>query len=147
MLLQALGKADALLSFHTKGFDASEWCGQEIGFALGRGIPVVPIMVDVPPGGFVGALQAGKWKADDAKAVAGTIFNTLAQYQEAAKQLGDALSRELKFAGSWDRAFFLVQCLNACGPLSDDAMRSVRLAQAVNDQAVGSIEGSGLLAP
>ena len=61
VLMEALRSMDALLSFHSRGFRESEWCGQEIGFALGRGVPVISVMDGEVPAGFLSAVQGARW--------------------------------------------------------------------------------------
>lgn len=55
---QALQTMDILLALLTQDFNDSEWTDQEVGFALGRGIPVVPIKLGRNPYGFIGKYQA-----------------------------------------------------------------------------------------
>lgn len=38
-----LASCDALVAFMDDGFHASQWCDQEVGWALGRNIPVLPV--------------------------------------------------------------------------------------------------------
>lgn len=54
----ALESMDVLLALVTEGFKESDWTVQEIGFALGKGVPVVAIRNGMDPFGFFGKLQA-----------------------------------------------------------------------------------------
>ena len=47
-----------------KGIKESDWCDQEIGVALGRDIPVIPVRVELDPYGLAGIFQALPWAAD-----------------------------------------------------------------------------------
>jgi hypothetical protein len=137
VLLDSLDTMDALLSFHSKGFRDSEWCAQEVGFAFGLGVPVIPVLHGELPCGFESAVQGIKWKADSAKEVAAKIVTILQDDEDTAIALGDALARELKFAGSFDYSDFCVAALGKCGELSDKARRSIELALLLNDQVRG----------
>ena len=55
----------------TDGSDKSFWMNQEIGFALGKDIPIVCVKVGTQdPKGFIGSKQALKASADDIASVA-----------------------------------------------------------------------------
>lgn len=55
---KALRSTDIFLAFITEDFFRSEWANQEIGFAVARGIPIIPLMVsDVLPKGFLSEIQ------------------------------------------------------------------------------------------
>jgi len=54
----ALESMDVLLALVTEGFKDSDWTVQEIGFALGKGVPVVAIRNGMDPFGFFGKWQA-----------------------------------------------------------------------------------------
>jgi hypothetical protein len=55
---RALRTCHALAAYVTPDFHGSWWTDQEVGWALGRGVPVIPISVGVQPYGFIGAIQA-----------------------------------------------------------------------------------------
>jgi hypothetical protein len=54
----ALESMDVLLALVTEGFKESDWTVQEVGFALGKGVPVVAIRNGMDPFGFFGKWQA-----------------------------------------------------------------------------------------
>jgi hypothetical protein len=54
----ALHTMDALTAILMDGFKESNWCDQEIGFALGKGVLIIPIKKDINPYGFIGKYQA-----------------------------------------------------------------------------------------
>ena len=56
-ILRALGSMDALLALITPGFADSDWTDQEVGFALGRGVPIIPVRLGKDPYGFIGGYQ------------------------------------------------------------------------------------------
>jgi TIR domain len=63
---RALRTCHALAAYVTPDFHGSLWTDQEVGWALGRGVPVIPISAGVQPYGFFGAIQAiqaGQWGA------------------------------------------------------------------------------------
>ena len=56
----SLRSCDAMAIFLHKGFHESLWCDQEVGFALARRVPVLPISFDIMPYGFISKFQLQK---------------------------------------------------------------------------------------
>jgi hypothetical protein len=54
----ALKTCDALIAFITSDFRKSAWCDQEVGWALGRGLVMIPVRLPDDPHGFAGSIQA-----------------------------------------------------------------------------------------
>lgn len=54
----ALSSMDAFVALLTKNFHESDWTDQEVGFALGRGVPVICVKLGLNPYGFIGKFQA-----------------------------------------------------------------------------------------
>ena len=81
-LREALRTAHALVGLVHPGFGASPWAQQELGWALGRGIPVLMFRLGEDPGGFQGRIQAATVQLDDTVAVASAIFRWLASCPE-----------------------------------------------------------------
>lgn len=53
----ALRSMDAFAALLVDGFKTSNWCDQEVGFAVARGVPVVPVRLGQDPYGFIGRIQ------------------------------------------------------------------------------------------
>ena len=49
---------DVFVSLHTEGFSKSHWCQQEVGYAVARPIPIIPVRFDEIPDGFIQKNQA-----------------------------------------------------------------------------------------
>jgi len=67
-----------LLAYVTKEFHASRWTDQEVGWALGRGVPLVPINAGSQPYGFFGAIQAVQRGQLTAWQLSMTVFRAIA---------------------------------------------------------------------
>jgi hypothetical protein len=65
----ALASCHALVAFITEDFRDSAWCDQEVGWALGRGLVVIPVSVEADPHGFAGSVQAVPARAGEAPTV------------------------------------------------------------------------------
>lgn len=55
---RALFSMDVLVALMTPDFADSNWTDQEVGIAIGRSIPVIPIRMGTDPYGFIGKIQA-----------------------------------------------------------------------------------------
>jgi hypothetical protein len=55
---RALYAMDAFIAIHTKGFSASFWTQQEIGFAVARGVKIISFEMGEVPTGFISKRQA-----------------------------------------------------------------------------------------
>ncbi len=56
---RALQTMDFFISLHCDGFSNSVWCQQEVGYAVARGVKIIPLKFDGKenPGGFIGKYQ------------------------------------------------------------------------------------------
>jgi hypothetical protein len=75
----ALFSMDILIALMTEDFHDSKWTDQEVGVAVGRHIPIIPVKIGTDPYGFIGKYQALPCTWEDipkiAKAILGIILN------------------------------------------------------------------------
>jgi len=62
----ALSTMDAFVAIMTDDFHDSDWTDQEVGFAFGRGVPIISVKLGKDPYGFIGKFQALKCSLDNA---------------------------------------------------------------------------------
>jgi hypothetical protein len=74
---KALHTMDALTAILMEGFKESNWCDQEIGFAVGKDVLIIPIRRDLDPYGFIGKYQAIQGNHTTVQEVAKKVFNTI----------------------------------------------------------------------
>jgi hypothetical protein len=67
----------ALAALITPDFHASRWTDQEIGWALGRGVLVVPVRLGADPYGLAGKVQGVSGSLEKPKTLASSLVNTL----------------------------------------------------------------------
>lgn len=138
----ALRSCHALVGLLHHGLRESEWCDQEIGFALGRGVPAIPIHFDLYPYGFFGSVQAiinaGK---QEPKAIARRLVLILLHDKRTAEALTEAVVEQLANARSFDQANALSALLASEAPLlrTDQAER-LRQAEKVNIELEGAFD-------
>ena len=71
----ALSTCDALVALLHPGFHESKWTDQEIGFVMGRPMPVFSIFLGETPYGFIGKTQAFNGAGNTPIALAREIFD------------------------------------------------------------------------
>jgi nucleoside 2-deoxyribosyltransferase len=132
----ALHSCDALVALLHDGFRESDWCDQEVGFALGRGVPVVPLHFDLYPYGFFGSVQAIRNAGtQEVKALARDLTLILVQDKRTADKLTMAVVEQLADATSFDQANRLSSLLaNEAPLLTQDQADRLRTAKKTNTQ-------------
>lgn len=99
----ALRTMDALVAIISPEFTSSAWCDQEVGFALGKGKFVLPIMLGATPYGFIGKIQG--LKSSDYKKtsdIAQKIIEILLQNELSSPRMTEVLVEKLVKSGGWD---------------------------------------------
>ncbi len=117
----ALSEMEALAALLTDGFHESAWTDQEIGYALGRGIPVISLRRDLDPYGFIAKEQAINARQRSVAQVAHDIALTLRRHRETREGMGRALAARLARSSSWTRSERTVGLLEEVAPLSEIA--------------------------
>lgn len=87
----ALSTCDALVALLNPDFHASNWTDQEIGFAMGRGVPVFAIRFGHDPYGFIGRFQAFEGNKKTAAALAGELFDAYRKHKQTQQRMSNAV--------------------------------------------------------
>jgi hypothetical protein len=75
---KALATMEIMLAFVTDDFHDGFWTNQEIGYALGKQIPIIPVKLErADPMGFIGKVQALRGRLDDPQASASAVFDVI----------------------------------------------------------------------
>ncbi len=136
----ALHSCDALAGLLHQGFRESDWCDQEVGIALGRGVAVVPVQFDLLPYGFFGSVQAVTNAASQQpKTLAMNLVKVLLKDKRTSEKLTAAIVDELAHATSFDQANKLSRMLaQDASLLSREQAEQLRRAEKENDQLQGA---------
>lgn len=73
----ALHTMDALAAILMEGFRESNWCDQEVGFAVGKDVLIIPVRKGLDPYGFIGKYQGIQALNKTVGEVAEQIFFTI----------------------------------------------------------------------
>jgi hypothetical protein len=137
----ALHSCDALTALLHQGFKESSWCDQEVGFALGRGVPVVPMKIHLDPYGFFGLVQAISPGTRKPKDVARELVDIHLNDKRTSEVLTEAIVRRLMEAQSFDQANGLAKLLSEKPErVTRDQMTRLRKAQKENGQVESAFD-------
>lgn len=100
----ALATCDALVSLLHEDFHLSNWTDQEIGFAMGRGVPVFSVKFDQDPYGFIGRFQAFNGTGKSPTSLARELFEAYRRNKQTQPQMAEVLIRLLEGSGSFAAA-------------------------------------------
>lgn len=98
----ALSTCDSLVALLHPDFHLSDWTDQEIGFAMGRSVPVFAVSFDHEPYGFIQRFQA--FKAKSSGALARDLFDAYRRHNQTQHRMGQILVQLFEDSGSFDQA-------------------------------------------
>jgi hypothetical protein len=102
----ALATCDALAALVTKDLINSPYCDQEIGFAMGRRIVVIPIRQEADPHGFFAKYHGAPGDRGPYAhwTIADGVFDALVRNPKTKDKMGPAIARRYCTSQSFDRA-------------------------------------------
>jgi hypothetical protein len=130
---EALGTMDALAALLTTDFHQSNWTDQEIGFAMGRGILVIPLRYDYDPYGFIGKYQGYAIRGKKVDKVTQDIVSILATHQSTSLRMAQALVRRLEEANNWESSKRTITLLEECVQFDEDLL--TRLEKTIKENS------------
>lgn len=116
----ALKSMNALAALVTTDFHASSWTDQEVGWALGRGVLVMPVRVGADPLGFAGHIQGVSGALDQPKALAASVVGTLLLNPQTHYEMRRALVLAFRDAQSYVAAQALRKIIVTVSDFTDD---------------------------
>ena len=100
----ALKSMHALAALITSDFHASAWTDQEIGWALGRGVPVMSVRMGADPRGFAGHVQAVSGALERPQFLASSLVGALLRHPRTRHEMKHALVAAVRDAPSFKAA-------------------------------------------
>lgn len=132
----ALETMEVMLAFLTNDFHESDWTNQEVGFALGKGIPIICLKVgDKDPSGFLGAKQALKGNYNEIEKSAPEIQKTLMKEVASANRVKDILIEAFLSATNFNDAITGFERLSeTTDQITDEQFARIIKGYSQNDQ-------------
>lgn len=140
-ITNGLDTMEIMLAFVTDGFHESAWTNQEIGYALGRNIPVISLKLqNEDPKGFVGNIQALKGRLENPEASVKDIYKLLSERLGNNRRLQDALVTAFVQSTNYDETKLrFIRLEGVTESLTDDDLSKIIQGYQDNNQLHNSI--------
>jgi hypothetical protein len=130
----ALRSMHGLLALIMPDFHASPWTDQEIGWAFGRGVLVVPVRLGADPYGFAGKLQGISGSLEQPEVLAKGVFETLLANSQTHGEVRRAFSRAFCASGSFGQSILLCDYIPKIADFTDEEREAMKDACQSNSQ-------------
>ena len=139
-ILKGLETMEVMLAFLTDDFDQSTFCNQEIGYALGRRVPIIPLKLQkAAPPGFISSDQALRGTVDYAADSAPEVYKLLVDKLGQRTRLQPLLIDLFVKSSTWAEANARFDRLDEHAiELTDEEEKIIAEAFNSNDQLYGS---------
>jgi hypothetical protein len=132
---KALRTMDALAAIVTPDFHGSNWTDQEVGFALGRDVYVLPIRKGKDPYGFIGEVQGLQGEGKYVPAVADEVFLALTRHPKTRERMHEVLVKAFEECAAGHQAVGTFKLIERAGTLSKPLLRRLEAAVTNNRNA------------
>ncbi|NGP51972.1 toll/interleukin-1 receptor domain-containing protein [Thioalkalivibrio sp. XN8] len=135
-ILNGLATMEVMLVLLSDRFHESVWTNQEVGFALGRGIPIICLKIgNLNPKGFLSAHQAMKRKPEELELAASDILKSLLGEVRQAGRVKEVLIEAFISSGSYHDAIAnLKRLTETTDKLTESDFDLIAKGYAENDQ-------------
>jgi hypothetical protein len=131
----ALRSMHAVCALITEDFCESQWCDQEVGYGLGRGVPVISVKYEKPPHGLMAENQAVAGNLSAPKECALKIFDVLFKQEQLSPVLIEGIVQSLEAAPNFAGAIASMKRMAAIEKnLSKEQILRMLAAARDNDQ-------------
>jgi len=134
----ALATCEALIALLRSDFHASNWTDQEIGFAMGRGVPTYSVRLGQDPYGFIGRFQAFNGNGKSAGQLARELFDAYRKNKETQRRMSEIVVGLFEQSGSFAEAKTYAGYLEALEIWEPSFSARVRAAATSNSQIAES---------
>lgn len=125
---KALRTMDALAAILTPDFHNSNWTDQEIGWALGRDVYVLPIRKGKDPYGFFGEVQGIQGDGKSVPNVADEVFQALTRHPKTRERIHEVLVKMFEESAAGHEAVTNFKLIERAGTLSRPLLRRLGAA-------------------
>lgn len=146
---RALFSMDALVALLSKDYHDSDWTDQEVGVAIGRGVPLIAIRLGTDPYGLMGRRQGlGGCGWDNPNSIAVKVFQLLYKHLPDKSRLFECALSAYRASDSYaDSAWKVEHLLSLFESLTADQADRIVDAWRANGQNKNSFKGMALLQP
>ncbi len=130
----ALRSMHALAPLLTPDFHPSNWADQEVGFALGKGVLVVPVRMGCDPYGFIGKVQGLSGSLEQPARVASLLVDVLLNHPSTHRHMRKGLVFAFAAANSYIHAINLSKVISTVNDFAEDEKSGIQRACRENSQ-------------
>ena len=144
---RALFSAHALVALLTPDFRQSAWTDQEVGIAIGRGLPVIPVRLGSDPHGFVGKVQAVPGSLADWPSInrlANDIYGAMLETDGIDEAMKNMYVNAVHHSPNWGTSNALAQYLPSIRSLAPAQVQTLVDAFNHNTEVSGSFGFKGI---
>ncbi len=134
----ALRTMNAMAALITPDFHESLWTDQEIGWALGAGVYVIPVRRGANPYGFLAEVQGVQGVGKTVAQVADEVFSILVRHNATRDLLLDALVSGLERSESFAEARDNIKLIERARSIPMPLLTRIEVAAVSNDQIADS---------
>jgi len=134
----ALRSMDAMAALITPDFHDSKWTDQEVGWALGSGVYVLPVRRGADPYGFLAEVQGIRGLGKRVSEVAEEIFETLLRLSRTKEALLEAVVVGFERSESYIVARQNISLLERARNIPESLLRRIEVAARSNEQVAKS---------
>lgn len=134
----ALRSMHALVALLTPEFHESKWTDQETGFALGKGVLVIPVRLGLDPYGLIGKLQGLLGNLDSPGTIASGVVDLLLKNRATEGTMREALVVGLEKSPSFAASKAIAGKVENLKYFSSDQLTRMEAACTDNDQVAQS---------
>lgn len=135
-----LESMEVLVAVVEPGFKESDWCVQEVGFALGRKVDIIPLRAGLDPFGFFGKYQGIQIKGKYPEDVANEIAQTILKKPSHRNKLLQCMTKAFATLQSSQKTK-LIQLLDSWSIATDEQLKSLLERVSLSDFERKSLEG------
>jgi len=146
---RALFSMDALVALLSKDYHDSNWTDQEVGVAIGRGVPLIAVRLGMDPYGLMGKGQGlGGCSLEDPKGIALKVIQLLhKRLPDKSRLFESALSAYASSRSFAESAWNVEHLLSEFETLTVDQVKRLVATYRANGQNRSSFNGMNLLEP
>lgn len=134
----ALHTMDSMAVILMKGFKESNWCDQEVGFAVGKDVLIIPIRKGVDPYGFIGKYQGIQANGKNIGEVAEEVFNTIVKSPKTRGKILNALSNAIGQSTEINDAIGKVKLLGSDSNIPNEILENIKTSITENTVLINS---------
>jgi len=121
---KAMATMDILIAVVEPGFKESDWTDQEVGYALGKNIDIIPLRVGFDPYGFMGKYQGIQAKDKLPETVAQEIAKVLLRKPNLRDKLLSGISKSIRVLSPKIK-IEKVKLIDSWSSISDEQMKNL----------------------